>query len=260
MRLNCSSVRLGWPSGPFVDQRARGARGIVEQRLGPMGAGIVHVDGDSGGLDRRKPVMIVERMKQFRLQHGQKPACGIARQTRCLAVDRVVVGFRLAPRAGHRFDAVGTQHMQLAHLAAQTHRFEIGVAGRLQMSVPGGEELRAALLRIGVKQQIEQRMGLQLVRAFIEEPRHGACAFRDHAHRAIGDSVRHHPFAGERRIVARRPMRTAGKLQRDQSRTLRFGRAALRAPLPSEPAFEHFCLPMTHRRLRLALGGESFHR
>ena len=67
---------------PRIDQRAGGPRRVVEQRLVPARRGVVRVDRDGGGFQRRQPVVIVERMEQREMQdRRQRPRSG--RSARC---------------------------------------------------------------------------------------------------------------------------------------------------------------------------------
>ena len=54
--------------GPRIDQRAGGPRGIVEQRLVPEACGVMRVERQLRGGERREAVIIVERVKQTQMQ------------------------------------------------------------------------------------------------------------------------------------------------------------------------------------------------
>jgi hypothetical protein len=70
LRLQPVELLVGKAAALFrrIDQRARRTRRIVEQRLVPAPGGIVRVERDQRRLERREPVMIVDRVKQRQLQ------------------------------------------------------------------------------------------------------------------------------------------------------------------------------------------------
>jgi hypothetical protein len=51
-----------------IDQRPRRPRRIVEQRLVPAPGGVVRIERHQRRLQRRKAVMVVERMKQRQMR------------------------------------------------------------------------------------------------------------------------------------------------------------------------------------------------
>jgi len=189
-------------------------------------AGIVHLDRGGGGLDRREAVIVVERMKQRGVQHGQKSRGAVARDARGLAVDRVVVSPGPAARAGHHRDTIGPQQIERAHLAGGARRFEIGVAGALQEGIPAREEAGAVFFRIGMGQQRQQRMIVELGGAVIEQERHRGGALGDQPHAAIDHGVGEHAFAGQTRVIARAPACRTAERERDERRGFAFRRGA----------------------------------
>ena len=54
--------------GPRIDQRAGGPRGVVEQSFVPEACGVMRVERQLRGSERREAVIIVERVKQTQMQ------------------------------------------------------------------------------------------------------------------------------------------------------------------------------------------------
>ena len=65
--------------------------------------------------------------------------------------------------------------------------------------------------------------------SFIHQPGHRGGCFRDHAHGAMADGVALIAFAGQRRVIARRPLRLSDRMHGEQFRSARiFGFARRR--------------------------------
>jgi hypothetical protein len=166
-RSYCSGVSC--PSLAGIDQRAGGAGRIVEQRFVPRARRVVQIDADRRGLERAHAVMVVERVEQRHMQDRPHPPARVLREAHRLPRDRIIVSLGPAVRPRHHLHPVRPQRMQLAHNAPHRHRLEIGVARHHQMPVPGLEQVRPALHRVGLRQQREQRVGVDLALAVEQE-------------------------------------------------------------------------------------------
>ena len=174
--------------------------------------------------------MVVERMEQRHVQDRAHAAARILAEAHRLPADRVVVGLRPAVSARHNLHAVGAKHMQLAHSAVDRDGLEISVPGDEQMPVPSLEQIRRAVRRVGLGEQRQQWVLVDLGLAVEQEQRHACRRFRDHAHRAVDHGVLGEAFARKAREIAWRPYRLAAGSPGDQLR-----RAARLGFEPEEP-------------------------
>ena len=145
------------------------------------------IDRDRGSLQRRKPVMIVERVEMRQMQNRRQRL----RLFKAHAAPRHLIFVSLRPAVAARHDphAVGPQRVELAHRAVERHRFDIRIAGELQMRDQRLDERRAVLPRIGLRQQIEQRMAIALGIAVVKQPLRGGGFSAIELHRAMHDRI-----------------------------------------------------------------------
>ena len=83
------------------------------------------------------------------------------------------------------------------------------------MPVERLKKIRAALVRVGLREKLQQRMIVELRRALIKKPGDRGRRLRHHPDRAVDDRVLHEAGARERRVCTRRPDRPPGRMQRD---------------------------------------------
>ena len=155
---------------PRIDERAGGPRGIVEQRLVPEARGIVRVERHLRGGERRKAVVIVERIEEFDMQDRLDPFAAhlVARFLSERAIDE---GRGPAVAAGHDAHAIGPQRIEFAQLLVDQNGLDIGVAVKQQIGAERLDEGGAGVERIGPLDQSEQRMVDRLLAALIERAR-----------------------------------------------------------------------------------------
>ena len=116
-RLNCSPVRL--PLAGRIDQRPRGPRRVVEQRLVPGAGRVVDVDGGGGRLDGAHAVVIVGRVEQARVQDRAHAGHRLLGKAHGRPVGRILEGLRPAVRPRDHLHAIGAQHVQFAQAPAR---------------------------------------------------------------------------------------------------------------------------------------------
>ncbi|MNI43771.1 hypothetical protein D3C73_981120 [compost metagenome] len=203
--------------GP-VNQRPAGPRRIVQQRLVPGARSIVHVDGEGRRLQRRKPVMIVRRMKQLQMHH-RRPAVAVPTDPHRAPADRILIGLGPARPSRNHLHPVGPQRPELVRrpvAVGVAGRLDIGVARRLQRAVKRLHQFGARLLGIGLVDQPRQRM---IRRPNASDHHHQGRRRRrlgDHPHAAIGHGVLAKALGGQMGIIPRRPPRPARPRQGDQ--------------------------------------------
>jgi len=175
----------------------------------------VDVERHQRRLQRRKAVMVVERVEQPQVQ---RPGLSVPAQSNPALARPLAIFQRHRPagRVGHHRHPVGTQEMQFARLAG-LDQLDIGVARHQQVAVERFHKARARRLRVRPRQERGQRVFGEFRRPLIEQPRHGSGGFRDHAHGAVRGRVAHIALARQRRIVGARPQRLALPVQRDEA-------------------------------------------
>ena len=190
----------------------------------------MRVDRPLRGLQRRHAVMVVQRIEEFQVQHRA------ARQAERLSVDGVFIGLGPAAGRGHRLHPVGPQRIEFARRIVHVHALDIGIARNQQETIEHLQEFAAVLARIGPGQQRQQRMLAALGASLIGEPGNRCRRLRDHADRAISHRICGEALGGQGRIVARRPLRLARRMQRDHRRHCR---ALALKPQPPQNGLEH---------------------
>jgi hypothetical protein len=124
---------------PGVGQRPRGPRRIVEQRLVPGPARVVHIHCERRRLQRREPVVVVRRVKQLQLQN-RAPPVRIPPQPHAPPADRVLERRRPPVRPRHHLHPVRPQRVQLGHLLLPSS------AGRWREAPEGRDQCPPPLL------------------------------------------------------------------------------------------------------------------
>ena len=134
-RANCSPVRL--PLLRRVDERARGPRRVVEQRLVPGAGRVVDVDRLGRRLDRAHAVVVVDGMEQAHVQDRAHAGTGSAskRTERPPAEYSNASGQPSGP--GITFMRSGRSTCSSRRRPLEAHRLHVGVAGDQQEAVPG---------------------------------------------------------------------------------------------------------------------------
>ncbi len=184
--------------------------------------------------------MVVRRMKGLQVQDG--PHAPIIK-TNGASIDTVLIGVRPPVEAGNNLHAVRAQDIYLTHIVPCLHRFQIGVAGHLQMAVAGLHQTNAALLRVGHLQECEQGVLAHFHISIIEEPGNGGRRLRDHTDRAKSNRVLFVTLPRQRVIIPRCPYGLAGRTERNQrcgAAGFPFGRAGTGAQaLPKASRWDH---------------------
>jgi hypothetical protein len=199
-----------------VDEGAGGTRRVVEQRLVPPGRRVVDVDRRGGGLDGGEAVVVVDRVEELDVQDRAHARHHLAGEAHAAAGGRVLERLGPAVGAGDHLHAVGAQRVQLADLAGKRHRLEVGVAGDEQEAVPGLEQIGGGGDRVGAGEEVEEGVLGELGVALVEEQRNAGGGLGQHAHRAVDDGILGEALAGEGGVVARRPDRSAQRLEGEQ--------------------------------------------
>ena len=106
--------------------------------------------------------------------------------------------------------------MQFARAASDGDKLEIGVARDQQEAGGGLEEFRAGLARIGTREEIEQRVGIELARTLHQHEREPGHGLGDQANATVGDRILLVALARECGVIAWRPARPSLPEQREQ--------------------------------------------
>jgi hypothetical protein len=197
-------------------QRAGGPRGVVEQRLVPARRGIMGVDRDRGGLDRRQAIMVVERMEEGQVQDRRHRCCELV-EAHATRADAIVVRLRPAIGARHHLHAIGPQRIEFADGVAERDRLDIGVAGEQEMRNQHLEEHPAILARVRPRQQLRQRMRIALLCALEHQKLARRRILRNQPNAAMHDGIGEISFAGETGVIARGPPRAPAGFEGDES-------------------------------------------
>ena len=99
-------------AGPARYLARRYGADVTGIELTPACRGVVGVDRDRGGLERREAVIIVERIEQGQMQNRRLRGSLLEAHGR--TGDRIVESLRPAVRPRHHLHAVGPQRVQLA--------------------------------------------------------------------------------------------------------------------------------------------------
>ena len=199
----------------IVDQRARRQRGVVQHRLVPGAGRIVDIDRRGRGFNGGHTVIVIGWVEQRHVLDLAYARHGVAREADGMSVDGVVVGGWPAIRTRYYTHAVRAQHMELSDIGADGNRLQIGIARNQQEAVPGLQQIRLALQRVGLAQQIKQRVIVDLLVAGKQRERNSGRRLGDHAYTPVDHRVLHEAFTRECRIIARAPDRLTLVLQRD---------------------------------------------